>query len=280
MTRSLLVSLVAAFLLCVGTASADESEPGADTTLPVFANGVLSPSTLPWEGGNSQISVDIVDETELHSTYAQVFGSDGSYQSIYLYQGNGSTYYGTLEVPANYSDGWISYSVSVEAYDAFFNYNTAYIGEVQIEQATHFNQPPWVTQASLNPTFLPSSGGTVTISAQAGDDLGLNALYATITPVSGGASTNVGLNPVSSDYFEGNYEAPANTGSVAAEYLVEVVVEDDVGQQGRASAGTITVEAAEVIPPPPPWPCRGKQHRPASLPAGPKGCGTTGKGNR
>jgi hypothetical protein len=280
MKRLLLVSLIGAFLLCVGTAAADEPEPGADTTLPVFANGVVSPSTLPWEGGNSQISVDIVDESELHSTYAQVFGSDGSYQSIYLYQGNGSTYYGTLEVPANYSDGWISYSVSVEAYDAFFNYNTAYIGEVQIEQQTVYNQPPWVTQTSLNPTFLPSSGGTVTISTEAGDDFGLNALYATITPVSGGTTTKVGLNTISSNYFEANYEVPANPNSVAAEYLVEVVVEDDVGQQSRAGAGTITVEAAEVIPPPAPSPCKGKPHRPASLPAGPKGCGTVGKGNR
>jgi len=278
MLRSLLVSLVA-FLLCVGTAVADEEpEVGADTTPPVFANGLLSPSTLPYEGGNSQISVDIVDETELHTTYAQVFGSDGSYQSIYLYQGNGSTYYGTLQVPPNYSDGWISYSVSVEAYDAFFNYNTAYIGEVQVEQETKFNQPPWVSQTSLNPTFLPSSGGTVTISTEAGDDFGLNAIYATITPVSGSVSTKVGLNTVSSNYFEASYEVPANAGSLAAEYLVEVVVEDDVGQQSRASAGTITVEASEVTPPP--SPCKGKPHRPASLPAGPKGCGTTGKANR
>ena len=98
-----------------------------------------------------------------------------------------------------------------------------------------------------------------------------------ITPVSGGASTEVGLNGVSSSHFEGTYEAPANTGTLAAEYLVEVVVEDDIGQQGRALAGTITVDATELPPPPPPSPCKGKPHRPASLPPGPKGCGTSGK---
>lgn len=278
MLRSLLLSLVA-FLLCVGTAAAEEEpEVGADTTPPTFANGVLSPSTLSYEGGNSQISVDIVDETELHSTYAQVYGSDGSYQSIYLYQGNGSTYYGTLAVPPNYSDGWLSYSVEVEAYDSFFNYNKAYIGEVQVESPLNFDQNPWISQTTLNPQFLPSSGGPVTITAEAGDDFGLNAVYAVVTPVSGGASTQFGLNTVSNNYFERTYEMPANTGSSAAEYLVEVVVEDDVGQQGRASAGTITVDAPEVAPPP--SPCKGKPHRPASLPAGPKGCGTTGKSKR
>jgi hypothetical protein len=277
MVRSLFVSLVA-FLLCVGTAVADEEpEVGADTTPPVFANGLLSPSTLPYEGGNSQISVDIIDDSELNMTTAQVFGSDGSYQAITLYQGNGTTYYGTLEAAANYSDGTVSYLVEVQAYDSFNNYNAGYIGEVQVEPAPQFDESPWISQTGLNPTFLPSSGGAVTIEAEAGDNRGLTAVYAVITPVSGGSSVEVGLNGVSSSHFEGTYEAPANTGTLAAEYLVEVVVEDDIGQQGRALAGTITVDPPEVTPPPPTSPCKGKPHRPASLPPGSKGCGTTGK---
>lgn len=272
MLRSLLVSMLGVLCLCVGTAAAEEEpEVGADTTPPVFANGLLSPSYLPYEGGNSQISVDIIDETELHSTYAQVFGSDGSYQSIYLYQGNGSTYYGTLEAAANYSDGTVSYLVEVQAYDAFHNYNAAYIGEVQVEPAPQFDESPWISQTSLNPQFLPASGGAVTIEAEAGDNRGLSAVYATITPVSGGSSLEVGLNGVSSSHFEGTYEVPANLGPTASEFLVEVVVEDDIGQQGRALAGTITVEAPVVSPPT--STCKGRPHRPASLPPGPKGCG-------
>jgi hypothetical protein len=274
MVRSLSVSLVA-FLLCVGTAVADEPEP--DTTGPVITNGVLSPSTLPYGGGNSQISVEIIDESGLQMTTAQVYGSDGSYQAISLYQGNANTYYGTLEAPANYSDGTVSYSVEVQAYDLFNNYNAGSIGEVQVEPAPQFDESPWISQTGLNPTFLPSNGGTVTIEAEAGDNSGLTAVYAVITPVSGGSSVEVGLNGVSSSHFEGTYEAPANAGTLAAEYLVEVVVEDDIGQQGRALAGTITVDAPEVTPPPPTSPCKGKPHRPGSLPPGPKGCGTTGK---
>jgi len=279
MGRSFLLCLIGALVLCAGTAAADEPEPGADTTPPVITNALLSPGVLPYTGGNSQISVEIIDETELHMTTAQVYGSDGSYQAIALYQGSGSTFYGTLEAPANYSDGTVSYAIEVQAYDAFHNYNASTIGEVQVEPAPQFDEAPWVSTTALNPSLLPPSGGPVTISAQAGDNSGLAAVFALITPVSGGAVTEVGLNGVSAGSFEGTYEAPPSSGPLAAEYIVEVVVRDDIGQEGRALAGTIAVEAPEEVTPPPAT-CKGKPHRPVSLPQGPKGCGTTGKKTR
>jgi hypothetical protein len=241
---AVLLAMAAALLVGAAGASAEEE----DTTPPVITNGVLSPSTLPSSGGNSQISVDIIDESGIQNTTAQVYGSDGSYQAISLYQGSGDTYYGTLEAPANYSEGTVSYGVEVQAYDLFNNYNSSAIGEVQVEGQPQFDEAPWISMTELWPQFLPAEGGTVTISAEAGDNRGLSAVYATITPVSGGATTEVGLNGVSSSRFEGSYAVPANTGPLAAEYLVEVVVQDDIGQEGRALAGTITVEA----PPPPP----------------------------
>lgn len=243
---ALLLGLVGAFLLVAGRAAAEE--PEGDTTPPTIQNGLLSPSSLPYEGGNVQISVEIVDESGVHMTTAQVYGSDGSYQAIQLFEGYEDNYFGTLEVPANYSDSAMSYSVEVQAYDLLNNYNNGYIGEVQVEGQPQFDEAPWISMTEMWPQFLPAEGGTVMISAEAGDNRGLTAVYATITPVSGGGSTEVGLNAVSSSRFEGTYEAPANTAPLAAEYLVEVVVEDDIGQQSRASAGTITVEAA---PPPP-----------------------------
>jgi len=246
--RMLAVVLAMAAMLLVDAAGASAEEEEVDGTPPVITNGVLSPSTLPSSGGNVQISVDIIDASGVQNTTAQVYGSDGSYQAISLYQGSGDTYYGTLEAPANYSEGTVSYGVEVQAYDLYNNYNANSIGEVQVEGQPQFDEAPWISTTELWPQFLPAEGGTVTIAAEAGDNRGLSAVYATITPVSGGASIEVGLNGVSSSRFEGAYEAPANAGPLAAEYLVEVVVEDDIGQQGRASAGTIAVEA----PPPPP----------------------------
>jgi hypothetical protein len=244
--RMLAVLLAMAAALLVGAAGASAEEE--DTTPPVITNGMLSPSSLPSSGGNSQISVDIIDESGVQATTTQVYGSDGSYQAISLYQGSGDTYYGTLEAPANYSEGAVSYGVEVQAYDLFNNYNSSAIGEVQVEGQPQFDEAPWISTTELWPQFLPAEGGTVTISAEAGDNRGLSAVFATITPVSGGATAEVGLNGVSSSRFESNYEVPANIGPLAAEYLVEVVVQDDIGQEGRALAGTITVEA----PPPPP----------------------------
>ena len=244
----LAVVLAMAAALLVGAAGASAEEEEIDGTPPVITNGVLSPSTLPSSGGNSQISVDIIDESGVQNTTAQVYGSDGSYQAISLYQGSGDTYYGTLEAPANYSEGTVSYGVEVQAYDLFNNYNSSAIGEVQVEGQPQFDEAPWISTTELWPQFVPAEGGTVTIAAEAGDNRGLSAVYATITLVSGGATTEVGLNGVSSSRFEGSYTAPANAGPLAAEYLVEVVVQDDIGQEGRATAGTITVEA----PPPPP----------------------------
>jgi Abnormal spindle-like microcephaly-assoc'd, ASPM-SPD-2-Hydin len=240
------VLLAVAGALLVGAAGASAEEE-VDGTPPVITNGVLSPSSLPSSGGNVQISVDIIDESGVQNTTAQVYGSDGSYQAISLYQGSGDTYYGTFEAPANFSEGTVSYGVEVQAYDLFNNYNSSATGEVQVEGQPQFDEAPWISMTELWPQFLPAEGGTVTISAEAGDNRGLSAVYATITPVSGGAGAEVGLNGVSSSRFEGSYEVPANTGPLAAEYLVEVVVQDDIGQEGRALAGTITVE-----PPPPP----------------------------
>lgn len=280
MVRSLLLALLGGMLLFAAPAVADEEEPGADTTPPVITNALLSPGLLSFEGGNVQVSVEIIDETELSLVNAQAYGSDGSYQAIALYQGDGHTYYGTLEAAANFSDGTVSYQVEVQAYDAFHNYNAATIGEVQVGPAPQFDESPWVSMASLNPPVLPSSGGPVTISAQAGDNSGLSAVLALITPVSGGAGIEVGLNGISGSSFEGTWEAPPNAGPLAAEYIVEVVVRDDIGQEGRGLAGTVAVEPPEEVTPPPPSTCKGKPHRPASLPQGSKGCGTSGKKGR
>lgn len=243
---AVLMGLAAMLLLIADRAAADE--PEVDSTPPTITNGVLSPSSLSNEGGNVQISVEILDESGVHMTTAQVYGSDGSYQAIQLYEGFEDNYFGTLEVPANYSESAMSYGVEIQAYDLNNNFNQSSIGEVQVEGQPQFDEAPYISMTEMWPQFLPSTGGTVTITAEAGDNRGLSAAFATITPVSGGASAEVGLNAVSSNRFEGTYEVPANTSTLAAEYLVEVVVQDDIGQEARAGAGTITVEAA---PPPP-----------------------------
>jgi hypothetical protein len=235
--------LMGALLLVAGVAAADE--PGEDAP-PAIVSGALSPSSLSHEGGNVQIQAEIVDDVGVHMTTAQVYGSDGSYQAIQLYEGFKDNYFGTLEVPANYSDSPMSYSVEIQAYDTNNAFVASTIGEVQVEGAPQFDEAPYISWTEINPTVLPPEGGTATISAEAGDNRGLSAVYASVTRPDG-SSVEVPLNAVSSSRFEGVFAAPANSGTLAAEYTVEVVVQDDIGQESRATAGIIAVE-----PPPPP----------------------------
>lgn len=241
---AVLAMLAGIFLMAAGPAVADET--GIEDTPPSILGGEVTPSSLSYEGGNVQFSADIVDDFGLFMTYAQIYRPDGSTELIQIFQGNENTYYGTLEVPPNYSEQSVEYGIEIQAYDTNGAYVATLIGGVQVEGRPQFDEPPYVTNAELNPSVLPAEGGTVTISADAGDNRGLTGLFATVA-LPGGGSAEVPLNPTSSTHFEGTYEVPANSGPLAAEYLVEVVAQDDGGQQGRGSAGTIT-----VLPPPPP----------------------------
>src|SRR4029077_5538070 len=111
-------------------------------------------------------------------------------------------YFATLEVPPNYSDVPVEYVVEVQAYDNNGAYSASLIGGVQVEAAPQFDESPYVTNAELNPSFLPAEGGTVTISADAGDNRGLAGLFATVA-LPGGGSVEVAMNPTSSSHFEG-----------------------------------------------------------------------------
>lgn len=266
---SVLAMLVGVFLLTAGPAFADE--PGFEDNPPLILGGDVSPSSLSHEGGSVQISAEIVDDIGLFMTYVQIYRPDSSTELMPLYGGYEGHYFSTLEVPPNYSDTPVEYGVEVQVTDTGGAYVATLIGGVQVEGRPQFDEPPYVTNAELNPTYLPAGGGTVTISADAGDNRGLTGLFATVA-LPGGGSVEVPMNPTSSSHFEGIYEVPANSGPLAAEYPVEVVAQDDAGQQGRAIAGTITVAA------PPPVPSTGELVvRPAKRSFGPVRVGRTAK---
>lgn len=241
-----LAMLLGAFGVLSLAASAAADETGFEDNPPLVLGGEVSPSSLSYEGGSVQIRAEIVDDIGLFMTYVQIYRPDSSTELMQLYGGYEGNYFTTLEVPPNYSDIPVEYGVEVQVTDTGGAYVATLIGAVQVEAAPQFDEAPYITGAELNPSFLPAEGGTVTISADAGDNRGLAGLFATVA-LPGGGSVEVPMNPTSSSHFEGTYEVPANAGPLAAEYLVEVVAQDDIGQEGRGSAGTIT-----VAPPPPP----------------------------
>jgi hypothetical protein len=239
-----LLAIVVGVLLVPGRSAADE-EPGFENNPPAILGGAVTPSNLSFEGGNVQLSADVVDDFGVSMVYAQIYGPDGTNQAIQLFQGNENTYFGTLEVPPNYSDLEVSYGVEVQVYDTNGAYVSSLIGGVQVEAAPQFDELPYVSEPLLAPQFLPAAGGAVTISAEASDNHSISTVFATIA-LPGGGSTEVPLQPVSFSRYEGTFTAPANLGPLAAEYLVEISAQDDIGQETRVGAGAITVEA----PPP------------------------------
>jgi centrosomal CEP192-like protein len=251
---AVLLALGGVSLLIAGPVEADE--PELEDNPPQIVGGAVSPGTLPYEGGLVQLSADVVDDIGVSMVFAQIYGPDGANQAIQLFQGDESTYFGTLEVLPNYSEFQVSYGVEIQAYDTNNAFVSTTIGEVQVEAAPQFDELPYVNEATVTPPFLPATGGTVTISAEAGDNRSISTVFATVSSLAG--STEVPLSPISFSRYEGTFAVPANSGPLAAEYVVEVAAQDDIGQETRVSAGSITVE-------PPPAPSPGSlQLRPAA----------------
>jgi len=249
---ALLFAMVGALLATGSSAAAAEGE---ENFPPAVAGGLVTPSTLSYEGGNVQIQAEITDDVGLQNVSAQIYGSDGSYQSFQLYEGYKDNYFGTFEAPENPSDSTISYEVEIQAYDTDNAFTASTIGGVQVEGRPQFDEAPYVSLTEMYPSILPSEGGAVTIRAEAGDNRALSGIYAAVTGP-GGTSFEVPMYALDFNHFEGTFNAPANAGLLAAEYVVEVVVQDDIGQESRAGAGIVTVEAPPPPPPPPaeePW---------------------------
>jgi hypothetical protein len=240
------VFLAAMAVLLLPTSSAVADEATEDTP-PAIAGGAVTPGTLSYGGGLVQIQAEITDDVGLQNVSAQIHGSDGSYQSFQIFEGYEDNYFGTFEAPENSSESAIYYKVEIQAYDTNNAFAASTIGGVQVEGRPQFDEGPWVSSTEMYPSVLPAEGGAVTIRAEAGDNRALAGIYASVTGPDG-TSVEVPMYALDSSHFEGTFNAPANTGTVAAEYLVEVIAVDDIGQQGRATAGTVTVEA----PPPPP----------------------------
>jgi hypothetical protein len=240
-----LLALVGAMLLCCGEAVADEGGP--EDNPPMIGGGMVTPSTLSHEGGNVQLSAEVTDDFGVSMVYALIYDPDGSTQLIQLYQGNLNTYYGTLEVPANYSNEPADYGVEIQAWDTNGGYAGTLIGDVQEEAAAPFDQYPYVVGAEVLPSYLPAEGGATTISVEASDDHSVANVYALLTTLPGGGDTELTLSPRGENRYEGTFTAPATSGPLAAEYIVEIIAEDDIGQQTRVTAGTLVIE-----PPPAP----------------------------
>ncbi len=234
---TVLTAMVASLLFTAAPARADEEPPSV-------TNPSTTPGFLPYTGGTVTISADVVDEDGIQSVGADASGSNGVYLTVELLPtGSGDTYSATLDIPANFTDESVPYTVLITAEDKTGRSWVEGAGGPEVAAQPQFDEPPAVSDPSVTPLSLPAAGGPVTIAATATDDQSISEVYAAITLPGGGFAT-VTLDAISSTRFEGVYTAPANAGATPATYGVGITATDDVGQSDSIDAGDFTVAAA------------------------------------
>ena len=243
LTAAIVLALLA--LLWVLPGSALAQDPGPEDTPPIVSNASVSPNSLPYEGGQVTITADVLDDIGVAMVYADVFESGGGGQSVQLlpsviHPSGVITYSGSAVIGPNHTDTPVSYGVVVQATDTNGATDSAEAGEITIDAQPQFDEPPTVADPAVDPRELGSAGGPVTIAVSAYDLRGISEAYATITPAAG-QTTQVPLEPISSSRFQGVLDVPANTGTAAAQYAIEITALDDIGQSASVDAGVVTV---------------------------------------
>ncbi|HWA54957.1 MAG TPA: substrate-binding domain-containing protein [Solirubrobacterales bacterium] len=242
------MALLALLALALPASAAACGEEGEEDTGPLITEAHLTPGNLPHEGGTGVISARVEDDCGVQQVYAEISSTEGFYTSFELLpfediNTNARVYRGEFQVPANWQEWSVGYQVSIHAEDTNGAFEEAYAGEIDVEGVPPFDEAPIVGETSVTPRQLSASGGPVTIRARATDARGVSEAFATITQIGSGETFQVQMEPVDFDVFEGVFEAPANSGTEPANYLVEVTALDDIGQPASANAGRISVAA-------------------------------------
>jgi hypothetical protein len=221
-------------------------EPTEDTP-PTITSVTIAPASLPSTGGEVTITVDAVDDFGIVSASAQVTSFFGS-QGVTLLQTGPTTYSGTVQIGPNYSEEPLSHLVEVQLTDTNGALTFEIVGDVNVDAQPQFDEPPIVSDPSVEPRELPAAGGPVTFRVSAWDLRGITYAYARVTDPNGGL-TDVELIPISSSQFEGTFDAPGNTTSTAQTYSVTMTAQDDIGQESFVDGGQFTVTAPAATHP-------------------------------
>ena len=246
---AILLALLAIALLLPSLASACGEEGGEDTG-PIVSNAHVSPASLPSEGGTVAISATVEDDCGVSMVYAEMYGTNGFYQSIQMLPWevapNGVvTYRGETNIAPNFQEEELSYQFDVQATDTNGAPAEVYAGDVSVAGVPPFDEPPYIYDWSISPQQISAAGGPVTIKTSASDLRGIFYAYALVTPSGGGTGTEVPLEPISASQFEGVFQAPANPTGFGRSYGVEIRAQDDIGQETTANAGTFLQSGAK-----------------------------------
>jgi hypothetical protein len=235
------LAVLSALLLAVpATAAACGSEAP-----PVITNATVTPSTLPWEGGTIRIEADVESDCGV-GVQLEISSSNGGYYPSEMLpteetvNDNPRTYRSEFGAPANYDESPVYYQVTIRATDAEGGGAEDFPGETEVAGAPPFDEPPAISNATVKPLRVGSSGGGVTISADISDNRGVYYAWAAVM-LPDETIKDVTLHAVSASHFEGFFKAPGNPGATPQLYTVVVYAEDEAALRNHEEAGSFTV---------------------------------------
>jgi centrosomal CEP192-like protein len=215
--------------------------PAAANLAPEVQGASVTPSTLPYWGGNVDISAFVYDFEGgfVDFVYLEVTDQYGTSQGPALSQGS-TDWFGTYQIPPNLSGVPLTYQFTVVARDTDLAEGRGYAGSVVVAAGPPTNEPPVVSEATVTPRDLPSAGGPVKLGFKATSVTEIREVFADVA-APGAAPTRVNFAPVGGDRYEGTFTAPANAGTGTVEYRVAMVAYDAVGLSTSVDAGLIRV---------------------------------------
>jgi hypothetical protein len=235
------LTVLAALLLAVpaGAAACGSESP------PVITNATVTPSTLPWEGGTIRVEADVESDCGV-GVQLEISSSAGGYYPSEMgvteetVNDNPRTYRSEFGAPANYQESPVYYEVTIRATDVEGGGAEDFPGETEVAGAPPFDEPPAISNATVNPPRVGSSGGGVRINADITDNRGVTYAWAAVM-LPDETIKDVTLHAVSSNHFEGFFKAPANPGTSPQKYSVVVYAEDESALRAWEEAGSFTV---------------------------------------
>lgn len=212
-----------------------------DSQAPVISACQVTPRALLARGGSVTITATVTDDAAVSSVRALVTVPGGSQVAVVLASQGGNNYQGTYVVSPNPGPSPQSYQVVITAQDSSGNPATADCGAFTV--AIPDTTAPVLTNCAVAPRALTAAGGTITITADATDNVSVQSVVAEVQGPNG--TTTVQLTAGGGSGYSGTFSLPANSSAAPVSYQVRLVASDPSGNQTPQDCGTVTVAAPD-----------------------------------
>ena len=160
----------------------------SDNEPPVLSDFFATPSILGYEGGSVELEVKAIDPDGIDTVGATVHLAGGDDLDVPLSVEDPSspdTYSGEVDIPGNATDHSLTHTVELAARDARGAEASEIMGEIIVWPEVLDEESPHVFDPDLDPGTLPASGGLVSMSVSATDNVGVTQVQAKVYDANG-----------------------------------------------------------------------------------------------